>query len=156
MDQVQYLDSVACTQEGDNFPRHQTTIINRMEELRRATQWLYQAARQLGLRTSEVEKLDFCLNELLTNIMVHGYADLEEHAINISLSSIEKRTLLTIEDDGKIFNPVTYEGFQMPGSLEEATASGYGIALVRSFVDELSYERIGNKNLLTISLNHAD
>lgn len=156
MDHLHPPESGACSQHSDNLLPHRMQVINRVEELRRATQWLYLEASQLGLSTPEVERLDFCLNELLTNVIFHAYEDSEEHAIDISLSSGEKKTLLIIEDDGKTFDPVAYDGFQMPDSLEKAAGSGYGITLVRSFVDELHHERIGNKNRVTVTLNRAD
>ncbi len=155
MDRSHNPDSKIRSSENDPNDCPHVKLTNKIDELRRATSWLYVAAGQFCLNKSEVERLDFCLNELLTNTICHAYADSETHWIDVFLCQEEGRILLVLEDDGKLFNPVGYDGFQKPESLEDATPNGYGIMMVRSFIDELNYERIGSKNRLTVLLNRT-
>ena len=61
-----------------------------------------------------------------------------------------------ITDSGKPFDPT--EGGRLDTSLsaEERPIGGLGIFLVRELMDSINYERIDNKNILTLkkSINH--
>ena len=96
--------------------------------------------------------LDFelCLNELFTNIVHYAYADWGRHRIQVSLEHQGGEFRITIEDDGRPFNPLEKAPPQVPDSLESARVGGWGIPIVRSFADELSYERRDGRNRVTI------
>ncbi len=60
------------------------------------------------------------------------------------------RTHEMVEDDGRAFDPADAPLPDLNTSVEKRTVGGLGLHLVRSFVDELSYSRSGERNVLTL------
>jgi len=67
-----------------------------------------------------------------------------------ALQSDRESLRATIEDDGRPFNPLEKEAPPIPRSLEEAGIGGWGIPIVRTFADELAYQRRDGRNSVTI------
>ncbi len=57
---------------------------------------------------------------------------------------------MTIADDGVPFNPLGAEAPDIDASLEEREIGGLGIHLVRSLMDDVSYQRRIGKNVMTL------
>ena len=62
----------------------------------------------------------------------------------------EERLIFTITDSGVPFDPTKKEEVDTTLSAEEREIGGLGIHLVRQIMDEVSYERIDDKNVLTL------
>ncbi|HLX12538.1 MAG TPA: ATP-binding protein [Bacteroidota bacterium] len=129
------------------------TIENSFDELRRLAEWLRATGHAFGLPKPTIDDLDFCSSELVTNTISYAFNDDVPHRIVVRLTTREGSSTLEIEDDGKPFDPSATSSFTPPRSLEEASIGGYGIYLVQQFMDELSYRRVGNKNVVT--MRHA-
>jgi serine/threonine-protein kinase RsbW len=59
--------------------------------------------------------------------------------------------ILTIEDDGPPFDPLSLPPPDVTASLEERRVGGLGVFLVRQMMDEVSYQRTGKRNQLRTS-----
>ena len=102
--------------------------------------------------------VDLALDEMLTNIVRYAYTDgnpPKEHAIDLVLRRSGDDLLLTLEDDGRPFDPTTATPKPMSTSLEEATIGGRGIAMVRKMAKAMHYERRNHRNILTITVANA-
>jgi len=96
--------------------------------------------------------MDLCLEEVLSNIVRHGYASESNHAITIRyLSEPHGVFTLTVEDEAPPFNPLVAEDPPIPSSLEDISVGGQGIHLMRQFADAIEYKRMPSGNKLTIS-----
>lgn len=119
-------------------------------ELRPISQWFRHFARASGLSESRILDFELCVNELFTNIVHYAYADWGRHRIQVSLEHLGEEFRVTIEDDGRPFNPLEKVPPEAPTSLESARVGGWGIPIVRALADELSYERRDGRNLVAI------
>ena len=63
---------------------------------------------------------------------------------------VADRLTVTIADDGVPFNPLSVKKPDTESSLEDREFGGLGIHLVRSLVDDVSYHRRIDKNVLTL------
>lgn len=100
------------------------------------------------------------LEEVLVNIVTYGYEDPSGHCVVIRFSIIgggEAGAAATgrmfeveVEDDARAFNPLATAAPQLDARLEDRQVGGLGIHLVRNLMDSLSYERRGDKNVLTM------
>ena len=88
-------------------------------------------------------------DELLNNIISYGFDDDGEHAIDIRIVIEETRVRVTIADDGIPFDPFSLAEPDTGLSVEERDVGGLGIHLVRNLMDEVSYERVGDRNVVT-------
>ena len=78
-----------------------------------------------------------------------------EHEIEINIERAKNRLTVTITDDGVPFNPLGAEIPDTTLSLADRDTGGLGIHLVRSLVDELSYQRRIDRNVVTMT-SHLD
>ena len=89
-------------------------------------------------------------DELLSNIISYAYADDEEHQIDIRIDLTDERLTITISDDGIPFNPYASAVPDTALSIAERDIGGVGIHLVRSVMDEVSYKRRIDRNVVTL------
>ena len=84
--------------------------------------------------------------EIVANIIAYGYKFKNHHYyIDVSLKIIEDKMILTIKDDGVVFDPTQYKE-------EEKEFSTSGILLVQKIVDKISYTRVLNTNNTSIEI----
>ena len=127
-------------------------IGNDYSELNRVAVWLAQSAAGFGLSDSLVFRLDLVLNEALSNIIGYAHPEAGTHEIAILLNDHPDRVLLEITDAGIPFDPFAREPFVEAESLAQATVTGRGIHLIRSFTDEQKYRRLENGNTIRLTL----
>ncbi len=95
-------------------------------------------------------KFNVVFEELLNNIVTYAYSDDDEHAIEVRMGLAGKRLTVTITDDGVPFNPLSAEAPDLDAPLEEREIGGLGIHLVRSLIDDVTYQRRIGKNVMTL------
>lgn len=115
-----------------------------------ASAWLRAMCGSAGLPSSLVEQADLCLSELLANIAEHAGAEAGEVSVRLDLVADGLR--FRIEDHGPPFDPLAYETAGQPHSLATARIGGLGIHLVRSFADDIRYERANGRNHIHVAL----
>jgi|SRR5579871_2021421 len=119
-----------------------------LESLRPIGQYVMAAAAEAGLSKSAAYKLRLAVDEIVTNIVVHGYEE-AGRAGNVDMhTEIDDQALrLTVEDTAAAFDP-----YQIPRPsdldkpLEERQIGGLGVYLAIDSVDEFKYERDGDRN----------
>jgi len=98
-------------------------------------------------------KLKLIFDELLNNVISYAYRDDAEHDIETRVELTGKRLTVTISDDGVPFNPLSLATPDTNLSLEEREIGGLGIHLVRNLVDDVSYQRRIDKNVMTMTMH---
>ena len=84
--------------------------------------------------------------EMVANIIEYGYKIKNHHYyIDVALKIVEDKIILTIKDDGIVFDPTEYKE-------DEKEFSTSGILLVRKIVDKISYTRVLNTNNTSIEI----
>jgi anti-sigma regulatory factor (Ser/Thr protein kinase) len=89
--------------------------------------------------------------ELLANIINHGYEDNAEGYIDIELAADENSVQMTFTDTARAFNPLEREH---PDVINDLAEGGMGLLLVKSLTDEQRYKRDNNQNVLTVTKNY--
>src|SRR5277367_4148781 len=84
-----------------------------------------------------VYRINLALEEMITNIIKHGYDDYDSHEIQVSIEVRENEIAGIIEDDGHEFNPLEHKKKAEPASLEESKIGGLGIHLIRKLIDQV-------------------
>ncbi len=131
---------------------HRMIVQNSLSELTRVCEWVRGFAHERRLASRAAHWLELAVNEALTNIICHGYGDKARHEIVVDLIAQPEQIRVEIEDDGIPFNPLELPIAAQPENLEKSAQTGRGIPLMRSFMDELHYQRRDNKNMLTMAL----
>ena len=106
-----------------------------------------------GVGERATYRAELVLDELVTNVIRHGYgADAPKSAIDIGISIEPAEVVFTIEDDGPAFNPLAAKEPARPTSLAEAPLGGLGISLVRMAAAKIDYERRDERNRVRVRI----
>lgn len=124
-----------------------------LSELDRLCEHLDNFGQSQGLSKKCIFEINLALDELFTNIISYGFADDDEHVIEVTLTPQRKTLCLCIKDDGVPFNPVEAKEPDLECTVEDCKIGGLGIHLIRNLMDEVCYERCGEKNVLTLKKN---
>ena len=108
----------------------------------------YAERTSLDMRTAQAAEL--ALDELLNNSISYGFPDDRQHTITVELETQNDGLQIKVIDDGVPFNPFEQAAPDLGGSVEERDLGGVGIHLVKKFMDECGYQRIDEKNVITL------
>ena len=97
-------------------------------------------------------KIELILEEVLTNVFYYAYAD-GQGEVELACGLRGDMLHLSVADRGSPFNPLDSPPPNLSDDIEERTVGGLGIYFVREMVDDISYERRDNRNILTMSIN---
>ena len=104
-----------------------------------------------GWSAELIYKINLALEELTLNIMSYGYTDDDTHFIDVSVSSDDSAVTIEIVDDGVPFNPIRDAPKpNVDGPMMDRRIGGWGIHIVRTIMDEVSYVRDDNKNRMKL------
>ena len=127
------------------------TLSGDLTQLESLSSFVDDFGREHGLPASFVFELNLALDELVTNIITHGNRGGGLSFIGVSLRVKGEDLRAVIEDDGQAFDPCKAKAPDLLCSLEERCIGGLGIHLVRNLTDAMSYERMGNRNRITLT-----
>ena len=116
---------------------------------RAATSWLRGLA--LPLSESRYSDAELCVDELVTNVVRYAWPEDEKHAVTVSVARSASEVEITIEDDGRPFDPNDAPTPPAHRSLEEAVPGGRGLMLVRAVAPRFRYERRDGRNRVTVA-----
>ena len=100
-----------------------------------------------GVRRS----VSVALDEILSNTIAHGFAGREGGAVSIEVELRPDRLCVTLTDNGKPFNPLDVAAPDTGRPVEERQLGGLGIHLARRMVDDVAYQRRGDRNVVTLT-----
>lgn len=123
---------------------------NSLSELEEVRRNLEEFGKSLGLSKKSTFQINLAMEEVFSNIISYAYTDDGEHWIKVTISHEKEALILRVEDDGIPFNPCEVETPDRKCSLEERQIGGLGCYLMRCCMDDIVYERRGNKNVLTM------
>jgi anti-sigma regulatory factor (Ser/Thr protein kinase) len=124
------------------------TVPGTLDSLARIRAFVKTAADAAGLDKKATYRLQLAVDEIATNIVVHGYAENElagDVTLEAEVSDSELR--ITLEDCATPFNPHSRERpAQLDLPLEERPIGGLGVFLAIENVDRYEYEYADGRN----------
>ena len=124
------------------------TVTNDLAELERLSRAVEEFGRAAGLSAPVIFDLELAANEILTNVILHGYDDEREHAIVVRLVANAGEVTVEVEDDGRPFDPSSVPTPRLDLPLEERPLGGLGVHLARRVTDAIEYRRQDGRNIL--------
>ena len=116
-------------------------------------------ARAAGLSDRQGRRLRLAVEELVANIVVHGYGEQGGPAGELELEGgVEPgHVWLRVIDAAPPFDPTRVSApLDLARPLSQRRPGGLGLYLARSAADRLSYEYVGGRNRVTIYLDRED
>jgi serine/threonine-protein kinase RsbW len=106
-----------------------------------------------GIDAHAVHHMALVLDELLTNVAVHGGAG--NAAVSVRLTVSPDRVTAEMVDGGAIFDPRVERIPDVSAGAEQRPVGGLGLWLVHRVTQDLAYERAGERNRTTFSIRRA-
>ena len=128
------------------------TVPRTLDSLKAIAQYVMAAAAAASLDKKASYKLRLAVDEIATNIISYAYEESNcEGVVDLRVEIDEQSLTLCIEDTGVAFNPLEklpqeQEERNLEKPLEERPIGKLGIYLAFDGVDELLYERTGERN----------
>jgi anti-sigma regulatory factor (Ser/Thr protein kinase) len=126
------------------------TVPGTLDSLSAIADYVKSAAAAGGLDKKAAYKLRLAVDEIATNIILHGYQEAgSQGIIDLQADINEQAVTLYIEDTGGGFDPfqklsVEEELVHLP--IEERPIGRLGVYLAIQGVDKFLYERVGDRN----------
>jgi serine/threonine-protein kinase RsbW len=112
---------------------------SRVEAIHEAAEAVSDAARRLGFAEDALFGIDLAVREAVTNAVLHGNRQDESVPFEVGLHGTDAGLVVTVRDRGAGFDPA---GVADPTAEENLhKASGRGILFMRTFMDEVAWER---------------
>ena len=102
------------------------------------------------LHKKVINELCIVIDEVLSNIILHGFKHNTPHLIHVNWMVEGDYLIMQFFDQGKPFNPLLLQKPVLTNSLDNRPIGGLGVHLMKNLVDDISYERTNDHNLLMI------
>ncbi len=133
------------------MPEVTVRIENDLSEIAKVDEKLDDFAEQFGVPPAIAATFHIIFDDLLNNVISYGFNDEQRHFIDISLGLTASSLIVSIADDGVPFNPLDETVPDTTLSIEDRPIGGLGIHIVVNMVDDISYQRTADKNVLTLT-----
>jgi serine/threonine-protein kinase RsbW len=125
-----------------------------LDSLGAIADYVMAAAASAGLDKRASYNLRLAVDEIVTNIIVHGYTDAGlQGALDLSADIDDSALTVSIEDSGVAYDPRQTPVPDTSLPLEERPIGGLGVYLAMKSVDEFLYERVGDRNRSTFKMH---
>lgn len=125
-------------------------LANEISEISRLNGFIEDIGEEFSLTPDVVFNLNLVLEEAVVNIINYAYPKEEHQSIYLSARLREDSIVLILTDTGKEFDPTMAPEADVTLSADEREIGGLGIFLIRQIMNEVRYERIDGKNILTL------
>ena len=131
--------------------RYQTPAIvmrNDIQQIPTLAEWI----EGLGIPEELSMPVNLALEEIVSNVMLYAYPD-KSGKVFVEFTRLPSSIIFTVSDSGIPFDPTAQAPADITLSAEERTIGGLGIHLVRQLMDEITYRREEDKNILVLVKN---
>ena len=126
--------------------KYDVTVSNEKENASLLSQEIEAYALKHNVSVRDASMIALGAEEMVANIIDYGYKVKNHHYyIDVTLKIVEDKMILTIKDDGIVFDPTQYKE-------DEEEFSTNGILLVQKIVDKISYTRVLSTNNTSIEI----
>lgn len=122
----------------------------RLEALATIREYVRSAADAAGIDKSATYRLQLAVDELASNIVVHGSRGGQE-MIGVEAIIDDETVRIVLEDRGPAFNPLEKQApLDLHRPAEDRQVGGLGVFLAIRSVDSFEYDRVGDINRNTL------
>jgi serine/threonine-protein kinase RsbW len=131
----------------------QLTITNDFAYLAQVRDLVRRSIQQSGFPAQFLNRLQIAVDEAVTNIIEHGYADQPcgTATIELRIDVNHERYRIEIDDQGMTFDPNTLNDVDIERHVATGNSGGLGVFLMRKIMDQVDYHyKLGQKNRLIL------
>ena len=121
---------------------------NEEQELMRVAEFMESVCDELQLDMHLAMKL--AMEEMVTNVIFYAYPEGTTADISLTAESDGQEVTFVLSDSGKPFDPTAKEDADTETNPMDREQGGMGILIVKNIMNEVSYQRLGETNQLTM------
>lgn len=125
-------------------------LANDIAEISKLSAFIEEIGEEFSLTPDVVFNLNLVLEEAVVNVINYAYPKEEHQSIYLSAALHDDSIVFVLTDTGKEFDPTQVPEADITLSAEERSIGGLGIFLIRQIMNEVKYQRIEGKNVLTL------
>ena len=130
--------------------RKEITIKNQVSELEHVARFIEEIGEELGLDMELQMNLNLVMEEMVSNVIFYAYPEGTEATIELAAESDGKELTFLLSDRGREFDPTLKEDADLDTNPAERNLGGMGIFIVKNIMNQVTYQRLEGKNLLTM------
>lgn len=131
--------------------RYQITRAAELEQLSVFRDFISDCCGRHQVPNETVFDLKLAVDEACTNIIQHGYKDMDPGSIILSFRIEPDRILVQITDFGHIFEPASAPKPDVEAALDDRELGGMGLYLIYQTMDNIDYQSSEDGNTLTFT-----
>ena len=135
---------------NENTMRKEICIKNQIAELDHVAQFVEEICDELGLDMELQMNLNLVMEEMVSNIIFYAYPKNTDATIELMAESDGKELTFSLSDQGREFDPTLKNDFDVNANPAERDLGGMGIFIVKNIMNQVTYQRLEGKNLLTM------
>lgn len=126
------------------------TVPGQPHELRHLHAFLGDFWERHALPPGDAMRMELGLEEVFINVVTHGLVSvgMEDAPVTVGLSLRDGSLECAVEDPGPAFDPLGQAPVDTTTGMEVRRMGGLGIHLVKTMLDDVRYERVGDHNRL--------
>jgi anti-sigma regulatory factor (Ser/Thr protein kinase) len=124
---------------------------NDVAEHKRAQSALQDFCSAGGLNEACGRDLRLLVEEMFINVVSYAYPEVKLGVIDLSFERHGNSVVITIEDDGKPFDPLARPEADLSVKFHEREVGGHGVVLIRALSEHVDYDYAEQRNRLRAS-----
>ena len=125
-------------------------VKSELGQIEKIRHFIKENLREFSLSEEEYFKIELSLVEVCTNIVRYAYPD-KKGDIFLKTWHQDAAIYWEIRDSGIPFDPTQIKEWNIEDMIRHERKGGLGIFLARKLMDEFSYRREADQNILTLS-----
>ena len=126
------------------------TFKNDEQELSRVAEFVEGVTDELQLDMHIAMKIQLAIEEMVTNVIFYAYPEGTTADITLTAESDDSELTFVLSDTGKAFDPTAKDDPDLDVDPMDREQGGMGILIVKNIMNEVSYQRLGDTNQLTM------
>ncbi len=127
------------------------TFSAELAELARVMQMIDEFCAGMAAGAADVSALHLALEEIVTNVITHGYGHDSSESFNVRLEAVSQdRIRAEVSDGAPEYNPLARPEVNTSLPLEARPVGGLGVHLVKKLMDVCAYEHRDGENIFSI------
>ena len=125
-------------------------IKNQVGELEKVNAFIEQIGEELQLDMELLMNLNLVMEEMVSNVIFYAYPEGKTADIELSAECNGRQLNFILSDKGRVFDPTMKDDAYTDVDPMERELGGMGIYIVKNIMNEVTYQRLEGKNLLTM------
>ncbi len=123
---------------------------NDIQQIPQLADFVETIASESGMDQAMAMQVNLALEEAVTNVIMYAYPAGTDGLVDVEATLRVGEVEFLISDSGCPFDPTSRDEVDTSLSAEERPIGGLGVHLVRRIMDEVSYSRVDDRNMLRL------